>query len=451
MTSRHAHDTIRGLFALVIITISLLALAPAPAEAGPSVDRVSTHADEVVPFYVVQSSVNGEPEFLFAIAQRYLGDGNRFTEIFELNEGRRQPDGGALTVPTSLNPGWILLLPADAEGPGVQFGRIQRPDEPSQPVPTSRPVDPAPAPTPTSAPPSATPTRDTADAAPAAGLTAPPLAAIAIAIVVMLLAALAWWVLRRRRRRAAGTRSTARSRDWSASWTIDSALKIVSAACDAEDIPFPGLYLVTVDGASIHLQLTAPSTRAPSGWSASSDGRIWTAALAHLQRQPVPETGSERFSGLATLGITDAGRLLLDFHRAGGPVSIDGPATAVADVVDGWLAELTGSPWSGSPHVVHLAARGADRQIALDDFIAGASTDFSEKGIAVVDEITSRAQGDALRSLFLSPGFSWIVIVTAPFAGAPWRFTARDGVLSSDLLPDVRYSASLSDRMPTSA
>src|SRR5690606_12105654 len=45
---------------------------------------------------------------------RHLGDPLRWPEIFELNEGRPQPDGGCLTDAGQLAPGWRLLLPADA-------------------------------------------------------------------------------------------------------------------------------------------------------------------------------------------------------------------------------------------------------------------------------------------------------------------------------------------------
>lgn len=73
-------------------------------------------------YYVVQASVDGRPEYLYDIAVRTLGDGNRYREIFELNQGRIQPDGGRLTDVTDLRPGWILALPDDAAGPAVQVG-----------------------------------------------------------------------------------------------------------------------------------------------------------------------------------------------------------------------------------------------------------------------------------------------------------------------------------------
>src|SRR5690606_23021991 len=51
---------------------------------------------------------------LWDIAERHLGDPLRWTEIFELNKGRIQADGGCLTDPDRIEPGWRLLLPADA-------------------------------------------------------------------------------------------------------------------------------------------------------------------------------------------------------------------------------------------------------------------------------------------------------------------------------------------------
>src|SRR5690606_39101200 len=48
---------------------------------------------------------------LYGIARRTLGDGARYTEIFDLNRGRPQEVGGALTDPGILRVGWILSLP----------------------------------------------------------------------------------------------------------------------------------------------------------------------------------------------------------------------------------------------------------------------------------------------------------------------------------------------------
>lgn len=98
---------------LLIVLGALVALSAAgPAAAEPGTDR----------YYVVDSPANGQREYLFQIAAQTLGDGNRYQEIFDLNRGRPQPDGGALTDPLHLEPGWILLLPRDADGAGVRTG-----------------------------------------------------------------------------------------------------------------------------------------------------------------------------------------------------------------------------------------------------------------------------------------------------------------------------------------
>ena len=59
-------------------------------------------------------------ESLWEIAQQHLGDGRRYNEIFELNKDRVQPDGSKLTIASLIRPGWVLRMPGDAFGPGIQ-------------------------------------------------------------------------------------------------------------------------------------------------------------------------------------------------------------------------------------------------------------------------------------------------------------------------------------------
>ena len=51
-------------------------------------------------------------DYLRKIAQTHLGDENRWMEIFELNQGVTQADGGALTNPDLIRVGWVLKIPA---------------------------------------------------------------------------------------------------------------------------------------------------------------------------------------------------------------------------------------------------------------------------------------------------------------------------------------------------
>jgi DNA-binding SARP family transcriptional activator len=158
-------------------------------QARPKVYRVKEHDD------------------LWDIAERLLGDPEDWHQIYQLNEGKPQPDGRALTDPDLIIPGWVLLIPqpAGAHPPAPHPGRPGttapgggRPPEPS-PRP-SRPSAPPPQPS-QSAGPSAgrsTPSRSGHPGRVAVRL--PSGALIGIAVAVMVAAALTLAAVQRRRR-----------------------------------------------------------------------------------------------------------------------------------------------------------------------------------------------------------------------------------------------------------
>ncbi|GAA2645870.1 LysM peptidoglycan-binding domain-containing protein [Paractinoplanes durhamensis] len=115
---------IRRLAALLLGCSVLLAAAPA-------------HADPAGKYYVV-----GAGDYLFSIALQTLGTGDRYPEIYDLNRDRPQPDGGRMTDPTVLEAGWILLLPADAHGPGVLDAAPSTAEAPPPNEPKSEPGNP---------------------------------------------------------------------------------------------------------------------------------------------------------------------------------------------------------------------------------------------------------------------------------------------------------------------
>lgn len=51
---------------------------------------------------------------LWSIAERHLGDGHLYPKLVDLNADRPQPDGGRLTDPNRIRPGWTFLLPTGA-------------------------------------------------------------------------------------------------------------------------------------------------------------------------------------------------------------------------------------------------------------------------------------------------------------------------------------------------
>lgn len=59
---------------------------------------------------------------LWGIADRLLGDGDRWPEIAALNEGRTMNDGAVFTSADQIRPGWELYVPADANLGGPNAG-----------------------------------------------------------------------------------------------------------------------------------------------------------------------------------------------------------------------------------------------------------------------------------------------------------------------------------------
>jgi hypothetical protein len=165
-----------------------------------------------------------EDDDLWDIAGRFLGDPEEWHQIYQLNEGRPQPDGRSLTDPNLIIPGWVLLIPQPATShapvphPGTsQPGRpgtsppggrtpgpSPRPSRPAEPTaqpsrsagPTARPSQAAPSPGPSSG--RSTPGRGTHP--PQVSVRLPSGALIGIAVAVMIAAAIALAAVQRRRR-----------------------------------------------------------------------------------------------------------------------------------------------------------------------------------------------------------------------------------------------------------
>ncbi|MGW5054815.1 BTAD domain-containing putative transcriptional regulator [Actinokineospora sp. NPDC004072] len=96
----------------------------------------------------------GVYDSLWRMAERTLGDGNRWPEIFELNKSKPQPDGGTLIRPSLVFPGEEMALPDDATVPAnPPRPTTPGPVTPSQTTTTPPPSSPtAPTPSTTSAP-----------------------------------------------------------------------------------------------------------------------------------------------------------------------------------------------------------------------------------------------------------------------------------------------------------
>ncbi|MCX4387293.1 LysM peptidoglycan-binding domain-containing protein [Micromonospora peucetia] len=118
-------------------------------QSTPTATRAAARTSDAPTTYTVARG-----DTLSAIAQRCLGDDDRWPEIFALNRGTHFADvGGTLRDPDLIHPGWTLDLPADATAPA---SRQPRPAPPGPSATTQ--TNPASPTTPaTGAPPSAGP------------------------------------------------------------------------------------------------------------------------------------------------------------------------------------------------------------------------------------------------------------------------------------------------------
>lgn len=161
---------------------------PATSPMRPSASNVlvasSTHRSVVVPSTPATPStyivVRGD--CLWTIAERQLGDPQRWPELARLNLGRTMPDGRIFTDPSLILPGWTLLL-------APQAATLIVPHQPTAPTAQTAPIGRLPSATPAA--------RDLAiRAASSSGLSALVIpASLGLGAVLMGLA------LRRRRRR----------------------------------------------------------------------------------------------------------------------------------------------------------------------------------------------------------------------------------------------------------
>ena len=172
----------------------------------------------VVPGTVeVRPPEGGVYDSMWRIAQRSLGHGDRWPEIYRLNRGVTQTDGRALTNPNLIRPGWVFRLPGHEHEVPSPHQPNARPSRTTMPTQRSSP---APAPRTQTPPPSTSTTTSTARPAPsramppeqpsgsphAHGVELPSGGYVGIGLAALISAALLTVRLRRRRTYRPGSR-----------------------------------------------------------------------------------------------------------------------------------------------------------------------------------------------------------------------------------------------------
>ncbi|MGW1966475.1 LysM peptidoglycan-binding domain-containing protein [Streptomyces sp. NPDC001935] len=93
------------------------ARAPGQASPSPTASQASQAAGGSWSYTVRESR---PAESLWSIAERELGDGERWREIADLNEGHTMPGGRVFTSSSFLQPGWKLAMPEQSGRQGLR-------------------------------------------------------------------------------------------------------------------------------------------------------------------------------------------------------------------------------------------------------------------------------------------------------------------------------------------
>ncbi len=337
------------------------AAAPVETEVVAVSDSATTAADQMVgsKVYTVKAPKDGYHDNLWDIAENHLGDGRRYTEIFELNKDRIQHDGQTVDLARLIQPGWEFVMPDDATGvPIVQ----------ATPVAPATPVD-----TPTS---SADAVDHASDAASSVETT--PWWAGAGLLAAGLVGSLA---LRRRRQLGRDPEDDALevesdlrlAASHARSGWVDHALRRLARQCREQGIEPPPAYGAMVDDESVELLLSPAVPLAAEGWTAVDGGRRWRCERTD---DDTVEHATVPYPALVSLGVDTEGRdVMLDLEAAGGVISISGDPIMASQVATAIAVQAATSPWT-------------DQVRVIADGIPASIGQIDGERITVVDDLT---------------------------------------------------------------
>ena len=312
----------------------------------------------------VAAPKDGYHDNLWDIAERVLGDGRRYREIYELNKGLVQPDGRKLELARLIQPGWNLVVPEDAVG----VHRMTAPPTTVAPNPDEH--------------------RFAADADVQTTVAEPGVQEMPSGLLgTGLLAATALGALAFERRRRIGANAGAGEVEAelrgaatpSRAAFLDRALRDLMAACRAASAPLPPVYAVRVDDETVSL-LLAPAVAAPVGeWHTEDDGATWARgqfeATSSLADETIP------YPALVSLGVDRQGcDVLVDLEAAGGVVAIEGDPHVASEVAAAIALQSGTASWATDMRVTAsglptgLAGVGDHRIRIVEDLAAEVDT-----------------------------------------------------------------------------
>ncbi len=344
----------------------------------------------------------GPADTLSGLAQTYLGDADRWPEIFDASTRILQPDGQHLTHPDLIQPGWRLLIPATATEPeGVASsdaspsGQESTPENETLPEPGPAnvpPVGEAPVLQQTTAP-EASPTTTTTADDPAPSTESEdleqgefPWLLTGLSTGGVVLASAALFALRARRRqqfrerrpgraiapvepRLAPVEKTITVIGTTTSPTIqqmDQALRALATTMLADHQPMPTLTTVELrkDGALV-LHLSEPVQLPPSWTAEDSSYLVWRQDPGSGRESNDAEAGDQPapYPLLVTCGSTQQGDIWLVNLEQLSAIQVVGDLDYRGDYLRYIVAELALNPWSAN---TTITCTGLDDLTALN-------------------------------------------------------------------------------------
>jgi Bacterial transcriptional activator domain len=320
----------------------------------------ATHAPTSEKLYVVQPPIGRFHESLWEIAQKHLGDGRRYKEIFELNKDRVQPDGTKLTIASLIRPGWALVMPNDANGPGIEVVALHNNAAQSAEQVIAQGGS-----------------ADGIVAAPAAQHQMAPVWPFELSSASLMAAGILVALGRRRReqlwRRAFGRRIAAPQGDAAlaeqalrlgaddpAVRMLDTGLRHLAQQLGAQQRTPPTVFAAHVGTENLDLWVAPPDPNPPRPWQAADGGQVWRLPVAAVASLDIGNALAP-YPGLVSLGTNETGRILVDLEVAHGLIAVRGSRAMVQGALAALAVELVTNQWSDRMRVT-LVGFGAGLQ-----------------------------------------------------------------------------------------
>jgi hypothetical protein len=148
-------------------------------------------------------------------------------------------------------------------------------------------------------------------------------------------------------------------------WTVDRAVRAMATACARQSRGVPPTVALTLAPERVLVHLASPDQWPPPAWSVADEGRTWWIGLEQVRNAPIEHGIAEPFPRLVSLGVTGAGRILLNLAAADGVISVEGDAVRAYGLVQAWATRLTTSPWSAGLRVVQVGFASDDSHADL--------------------------------------------------------------------------------------